>query len=96
VCDVPVQESGVVVENEVVFGDPNNPTRIINYQYQVIREKNVATGYTVTDRDHFTYFFEIPQNLLIIRGQTGNTTAHSPARVATTEEASFRSAHVER
>src|SRR5262249_46899852 len=56
-CDVPIENYGHVNENVTLFGDPNSPTRGINEQVQFNFWKNVKTGLTLTDNDHFTSHF---------------------------------------
>jgi hypothetical protein len=44
-------------ENMIVFGDPNDPTKVIDHISLVKTHTNVETGYSLTDVDHFTVEF---------------------------------------
>ena len=53
-CDFTYHDSFTVEINEILFGDPNNPTRIIDQVTEDVTHLNVDTGYTLTEVDHFT------------------------------------------
>lgn len=56
-CDFKYHQFGTVVENQTVFGDVNNPTRVIDHQTIFVNHVNVDTGYTLTETDHQTLLF---------------------------------------
>jgi hypothetical protein len=53
-CDFSYHDSFTGEINETLFGDPNNPTRIIDQITEFVTHVNVDTGYTLTEVDHFT------------------------------------------
>jgi hypothetical protein len=57
VCDFEYSASFTAEENMIVFGDPNDPTKVIDHISLVKTHTNVETGYSLTDVDHFTVEF---------------------------------------
>jgi hypothetical protein len=58
-CDFTYHDSFTVDVNEILFGDPNNPTRIIDQVTEFVTHVYVDTGYTLTEVDHFTNEYDL-------------------------------------
>ena len=51
-CDFDYHNEFTIYFNDIIFGDPNNPTKIIEQATVYVTHVNVDTGYTVTEIDH--------------------------------------------
>lgn len=67
-CTNGVHNSGTVYENISIYGDPDNPARVLNHQLQDNFWTNAATGQTLTDTDHFTFNFNAAAGTFSFRG----------------------------
>jgi hypothetical protein len=52
-CDFDYTASFTVEANVVLFGDPDNPTKIIDYVSLAKTHTNADTGYSLSEVDHF-------------------------------------------
>jgi hypothetical protein len=57
-CDFPYQISYTVDVNAVVYGDPDDPTRIVEHDTAHVTHTNLDTGYALTEVDHGTFFYD--------------------------------------
>lgn len=58
-CDFNYSSHVTIEFNDIFFGDPNNPTMIIDHQTQFVTHINVDTGYTLTEVDNFTNTYDL-------------------------------------
>jgi hypothetical protein len=56
-CDFAYHETDTVVENIVIFGDPDNPTRVIDHQTAYVGHENVDTGFLLSEVDRTSEVF---------------------------------------
>jgi hypothetical protein len=68
-CDFDYHQEFTVVENAIVFGDPADPTRVIDHLTEYVTHTNVATGYTLHEVDHVTATTDLVAG---VQRQTGN------------------------
>lgn len=64
VCDFPLHEIFTEYDNDIVFGDPENPTLIRRHVTSVITHINEATGYTLTEVLHFSAPLDLTTGLV--------------------------------
>lgn len=57
-CDFTYGNSFTGVDNFVLFGDPANPTSSIDHVTLYVTHRNLDTGYTLTEVDHYNLFFD--------------------------------------
>jgi hypothetical protein len=57
-CDFDYSAPFTADVNSIVFGDPNNPTRVIDHVTLIKTHTNLDTGYSLTEVDHFTQTFD--------------------------------------
>jgi hypothetical protein len=58
VCDFPYLQEFSVDLNTLIFGDPENPTRVIDHQTQRVSHTNLSTGFALHEVDHVTFTFD--------------------------------------
>jgi hypothetical protein len=58
-CDFDEQISFTVRFNDVVFGDPEEPDRVISHVTAFVSHTNLDTGYTLTEVDRTTERFDL-------------------------------------
>jgi hypothetical protein len=56
-CDFAYHQQGTAYSNALIWGDPENPTRVTDHQTQYVTHTNLETGATLTEVDHLTFFF---------------------------------------
>jgi len=56
-CDFAYHQDGTAYSNTLIWGDPENPTKVTDHQTQYVTHTNLDTGATLTEVDHFTFFF---------------------------------------
>jgi hypothetical protein len=52
-CDFAYSESFSFADNAIVFGDPDDPARVIIQVAQQVAHTNLDTGFTLTEVDHY-------------------------------------------
>jgi hypothetical protein len=52
-CDFAYSESFSFTDNVIVFGDPDDPARVIDQVAQQVTHTNLDTGFTLTEVDYF-------------------------------------------
>jgi hypothetical protein len=57
-CDFTYSAPFTAEVNTILFGDPDNPTRVIDHVTLIKTHTNVDTGYSLTEVDHFTQQFD--------------------------------------
>jgi hypothetical protein len=57
-CDFDYYAPFTAEVNTILFGDPDNPTRVIDHVTLIKTHTNVDTGYSLTEVDHFTQEFD--------------------------------------
>jgi hypothetical protein len=57
-CDFNYSAPFTAEVNEIVFGDPNNPIRVVDHVTLIKTHTNLDTGYSLTEVDHFTAEFD--------------------------------------
>jgi len=57
-CDFTLNQVFTVHDNSVVFGDPNDPDKVIVYEEEVVTHTNLDTGYSLTEVDHYQLTFD--------------------------------------
>jgi hypothetical protein len=57
-CDFTLVEEFSGVDNVTIFGDPDNPDRVIVEENLYVRHLNVDTGYFVDEYDHLVFQFD--------------------------------------
>jgi hypothetical protein len=58
VCDFTLEEVFSGKDNNVVFGNPDDPDKVIVYEEITITHKNLDTGYNLTEVDHYVASFD--------------------------------------
>jgi hypothetical protein len=61
-CDFDYRISFTVTFNDIVFGDPDNPDRVISHSTAFVSHTNLETGYTLTEVDRTIQFLDFPAN----------------------------------
>jgi hypothetical protein len=56
-CDFKYVQSFTVVDNILIYGDPENPDKVITQETQYVTHTNVSTGYTLSEVDHLVLTF---------------------------------------
>jgi hypothetical protein len=56
-CDFKYEQTFTVVDNILIYGDPDNPTKVITQETQYVTHTNLATGYTLSEEDHLVFTF---------------------------------------
>jgi hypothetical protein len=56
-CDFKYVQSFTVVDNILIYGDPENPDKVITQETQYVTHTNVSTGYTLSEEDHLVLTF---------------------------------------
>jgi hypothetical protein len=56
-CDFAYHQAGTAYSNALIWGNPDNPRKVIDHQTQYVTHTNVDTGFTLTEVDHFTFSF---------------------------------------
>jgi hypothetical protein len=56
-CDFNEKEVATIYDNNVIFGDPDNPDKVITYEEEDITHINLDTGYTLTEVDDIVFVF---------------------------------------
>jgi hypothetical protein len=51
-CDFDYRISFTLTANDIVFGDPDNPDRVISHTTAFVSHTNLETGYTLTEVDN--------------------------------------------
>jgi hypothetical protein len=61
-CDFDYQISFTLTFHDIVFGDPENPDRVISHGTAEVAHTNLDTGYTLTEVDRSTFFLNLAKN----------------------------------
>ena len=76
-CDFNYVQEFTVVDNTLVYGDPENPDKVLTQEKQYVTHTNVDTGYTLSEVDHLALTFTLADAhnggtrlLLRVRGRT--------------------------
>jgi len=56
-CDFRYVQSFTAVDNILIYGDPENPDKVITQETQYVTHTNVATGYSLSEQDHLVFTF---------------------------------------
>jgi hypothetical protein len=56
-CDFAYHQEGTAYSNALIWLDGDDPRKVIDHQTQYVTHTNVATGFTLTEVDHFTFSF---------------------------------------
>jgi hypothetical protein len=56
-CDFKYVQTFTVVDNALIYGDPENPDKVIIQETQYVTHTNVATGYSLSEVDHLVLTF---------------------------------------
>jgi hypothetical protein len=56
-CDFNYEESFTVVDNSLIYGDPENPDKVITQETAYITHTNLDTGYSLSEVDHAVFTF---------------------------------------
>ena len=67
-CDFDHQISFTVRFNDVLFGDPEDPDRVISHVTAFVSHTNLETGYTLTEIDRTTERFDLVNGVGKITG----------------------------
>lgn len=59
-CDFDYRISFTLNANDIVFGDPDNPDRVISHTTAFVSHTNLETGYTLTEVDRAVQFLDFP------------------------------------
>lgn len=57
-CDFELHELAHIIDNSIIFGDPNDPDQVITQETAYVTHVNVDTGYTLTEVDHSVFQFD--------------------------------------
>jgi hypothetical protein len=57
-CDFNYQNDFTVVDTGVIFGDPDNPDRVVINETEYNTHINLDTGYTLTEVDQIVFHFD--------------------------------------
>ncbi|HEY5990749.1 MAG TPA: hypothetical protein VIV12_30790, partial [Streptosporangiaceae bacterium] len=57
-CDFNFRDLAHIIDNTIIFGDPNDPDRVIMQETAYVTHINVDTGYTLTEVDHLVFQFD--------------------------------------
>jgi hypothetical protein len=61
-CDFDYQISFTITSHDIVFGDPENPDRVISHGTVAVTHTNMDTGFTVTEVDRNSLFLDLERN----------------------------------
>ena len=56
-CDFNYVESFTVFDNSLIYGDPENPDKVITQETAYITHTNADTGYSLSEVDHAVFTF---------------------------------------
>jgi hypothetical protein len=56
-CDLNYMQTFTVVDNTLIFGDPENPDKVITYETEYNTHTNTDTGYSLSEVDHIVFTF---------------------------------------
>jgi hypothetical protein len=56
-CDFNERDVATIYDNSVIFGDPDNPDKVITYEEEDVTHINLDTGYTLTEVDDIVFVF---------------------------------------
>ena len=56
-CDFNYEETFTVVDNTLVYGDPENPDKVITQETVYVTHTNTDTGYSLSEVDHAVFTF---------------------------------------
>jgi hypothetical protein len=56
-CDFTYEETFTDVDNTLIFGDPENPDRVITRETEYITHTNADTGYSLSEVDQLVFTF---------------------------------------
>jgi len=56
-CDFNYAETFTVVDNTLVYGDPENPDKVITQETLYVTHTNTDTGYSLSEVDHAVFTF---------------------------------------
>jgi hypothetical protein len=56
-CDFNYEETFTVVDNALIFGDPDNPDKVITQEATYVTHTNLDTGYSLSEVDHQVFTF---------------------------------------
>jgi hypothetical protein len=56
-CDFAYHQDGTAYSNALIWGDLDNPTKVTDHLTQYVTHTNVDTDITLSEVDHFTFFF---------------------------------------
>jgi hypothetical protein len=56
-CDFNYVQTFTVVDNTLIFGDPENPDKVITQETQYVTHTNTDTGYSLSEVDHLVLTF---------------------------------------
>jgi hypothetical protein len=57
-CDFTLEEIFTIHDNSVIFGDPDNPDKVITQEKQEVTHVNIDTGYALSEVDHEVLVFD--------------------------------------
>jgi len=58
-CDFNYVQEFTVVDNTLIYGDPENPDKVLTQETQYVTHPNVDTGYTLSEVDHLALTFTL-------------------------------------
>jgi len=67
-CDFELHDLAHIIDNTIIFGDPNEPNRVITQETAYVTHINVDTGYTLTEVDHLVFQFDAADARLKVVG----------------------------
>jgi hypothetical protein len=56
-CDFNYEETFTVVDNSLIYGDPENPDKVITQETTYVTHTNTDTGYSLSEVDHVVLTF---------------------------------------
>jgi hypothetical protein len=56
-CDFNYEQTFTVVDNALIYGDPENPDKVITQETQYVTHTNLDTGYSLSEVDHLVFTF---------------------------------------
>jgi hypothetical protein len=57
-CDFTLEEIFTIHDNSVIFGDPDNPDKVITQEKQEVTHVNLDAGYALSEVDHEVLVFD--------------------------------------
>jgi hypothetical protein len=67
-CDFPMRSDFTVTFKATLFGNPDNPTRVIEHDTIYVTHTNVTTGATATEFNRGTSFYDAATNTTKVAG----------------------------